>query len=772
MGTDNQEGRANLGPDAEPSPSAPPSASPSEKSEGAAPSNWRLVLLFSATLFLSALLLFSVQPIFAKMLLPLVGGAPAVWNTAMLFYQAALLAGYAYAHWASRSLPPKVHLASHLILLALPFIFLPFGIASDSAPVGSQSPVPWMLSTMLVGIGLPFFVVSSTGPLLQRWFSRTGDAAAADPYFLYAASNLGSMLGLLGYPFLVEPSIRLSDQSKYWAFGYIGLVLCILGCGLALRKSSWLAGSSAVESAAEAEGEPPTWPRKLRWIALAFVPSSLMLGVTQFITTDVAAVPLLWVVPLALYLLTFTIVFAKRPLIPHVASLVLMPVTVAGLAAIIILEIQKPTLAIVGAHLVAFFFVAMVCHGEMAKDRPPVRFLTEFYLWMSIGGVLGGFFNAIVAPVVFPLVLEYPLALALAGCLYPGEWRTEIKRKWAFDIVGPLVMLGLLIGAVSLERAFGQTSSIQARQLLTTAACAGILLFIKRPLRFGLAMAVMLGYGNYTWLNKRKIIHIERSFFGVSRVEMTDGTKFHSLFHGTTLHGMQWQEPEHKLDPVSYYFPNGPIGVVLTHMNRPPGGHYAVVGLGSGTLVAYGREGESWTYYEIDPVVEKIARDPRFFTFVNEAKAKVQVKLGDARISLKASTDKYDLLMLDAYSSDAVPIHLLTEEAVRIYIDHLTPTGMIAFHISNKHLNLEPVVHEICKKLGFESWQFRDLFITPEDRSMRKAASDWILAFRPGTDVKAIFANGTWEKTEPDPSVGLWTDDFSSIWTVYNAKRS
>lgn len=688
----------------------------------------------------------------------------------MLFYQAALLAGYAYAHWAGRHLSPKAHLASHLGLLALPFAVLPFGIASGSAPPGDANPVPWMLGAMLSGIGLPFFVVSSTGPLLQRWFSRTGDAASADPYFLYAASNLGSMLGLLGYPFLVEPSLRLTQQSVWWAVGYGGLALCIVGCALTLRRTPWLAGKT-VEDVSIEEGPAPTWPRRLRWIALAFVPSSLMLGVTQFITTDVAAVPLLWVIPLSLYLLTFTIVFARRPLIPHVASLVLMPVALAGLVAVMALQINKPLAAIVGVHLFAFFFVAMMCHGEMAKDRPPVRYLTEFYLLMSVGGVLGGFFNAIVAPSIFPLVLEYPLALALAAALYPGQWRPRSGYSWGFDVLAPALLVLLLMWAIALERKYGMTSSIAARSQLIVAASIGILLFLKRPLRFALGIAGMLAFGIYFWAERRDIIYVERSFFGVSRVEVTDGRRFHSLFHGTTLHGMQSLEKGHELDPVSYYFPSGPIGVVLTHMNRPPSGKYAVVGLGSGSLCTYGKPGEAWTYYEIDPVVEKIARDARFFTFLRDSKADVQVRLGDARIRLRDATDRYELLVLDAYSSDAVPIHLLTKEAVQIYLDRLAPHGMIMFHISNKHLDLQPVVHEICRSFGLQSYQFRDLILEDAERTRRKAPSDWILAFRPETDVAAILANGDWQPTHPRKGVGLWTDDFSSIWSVYSGKK-
>jgi hypothetical protein len=732
---------------------------------------WALVGLYSLTLFLSALLLFSVQPIFAKMLLPLLGGAPAVWNTAMLFYQAALLAGYAYAHWASKRLSPKAHLLSHLALLALPALFLPFAVPKGSEPVGGANPVPWLLTAMVFGIGAPFFVVSTTGPLLQRWFSWSGHRSSADPYFLYAASNLGSMLGLLGYPFLVEPNFRLAEQSRFWAYGYGALAAVIVLCALTLRRTAWLRGQVHGEEAARDDAPAPSWGRRFRWIALAMAPSSLMLGVTQYITTDVAAVPLLWVVPLALYLLTFTIVFARRPLIPHRATLVLMPVAVAALVAIMVLNMVKPLLPVVGVHLAAFFFAAMLCHGELAKDRPHVKFLTEFYLWMSVGGVLGGVFNALVAPVAFPLVLEYPLALAAAAALYPGAWRGTAKN-WILDFVAPLAVAGSLVGLVLLEKKYGMTSSAQARLMLILAATLCCLLLLKRPLRFGLGVAAMLAVGLYFWSEPRQILHVERSFFGVTRVELSGYGAFVDLYHGTTMHGMQLTDPKNKLKPVSYYFPSGPIGGILTHMDRPAKGNYAVVGLGSGSLAAYGRKGEKWTYYEIDPVVEKVARNTRYFTFLSGSKADVRVVLGDARISLKNASEKYDLLMLDAYSSDAVPIHLLTKEALDVYLSRLKPGGMIAFHVSNKHLDLEPVVHELCRAAGLKSMVFEDSLIQPEERKYRKAKSDWILAYRPGKNVANILSHGNWVPTRGNPQVGLWTDDFSSIWKVYSTSGS
>lgn len=731
-----------------------------------------LVWLYSLTLFLSALLLFSIQPIYARMLLPILGGAPGVWNSAMLFYQAVLLGGYAYAHFAGNRLSPKVHLISHSVLLLIPFAVLPFAVPKGSAPAGGENPVPWLLGTMLVAIGLPFFVVSSTGPLLQRWFSRTGHRASADPYFLYAASNLGSMLGLLGYPFLIEPNLRLVEQSGYWEVGYGVLVVLVLACAGSLLRSAWLEGKQVAEPVqATGNDASPTWGRRLRWIALAFVPSSLMLGVTQYITTDVAAVPLLWVIPLSLYLLTFTIVFARRPIVPHGLTLLMMPIALGLLTVIMALNVTKPLGPIVCIHLVAFFLCALLCHGEMAKDRPSVRYLTEFYLLMSVGGVLGGFFNAIVAPLVFPMVLEYPLAIAAAAALYPGSWDMKKTRVAVLDVLGPVAVVTFVMLALMWEREYGLTSSTQTRMMIIAAGTLMALLFMRRPLRFGLGILGMMAIGIWLWSDMRHILLLERSFFGVTRVERSARGSFTDIYHGTTLHGTQFTDPEQRKIATSYYAATGPIGIVLRHMHRPPGGKYAAVGLGAGTLTSYGKPGEKWTVYEIDPIIAKVARDPKYFTYLSDSQADVNIVLGDARLSLQAAPDTYDLIMLDAYSSDAVPVHLITKEALALYLKHLAPGGIIAFHISNKHLDLAPVLYELCRDAKLEARMFSDRAVGQEERLQRKVGSEWVMVYRPGMDFDAIATEGKWEKLKPAPGVGLWTDDFSSIWSIYNTAR-
>ncbi len=386
-----------------------------------------LLIVYATTIFLTASLLFVVQPMFARMVLPLLGGSPAVWNTCLVFYQAALLAGYLYSHATTSWLGVRRQAALHVGLVLLPLLLLPIGIPSGWTPPAAASPIPWLLALLAVAVGLPFFVVSTTSPLLQKWFAGTGHPSAGDPYFLYAASNLGSMLGLLGYPVLLEPRLRLAEQSRLWSGGYLLLLVFTLACAVLLWRSP-------VPALADPSRERLTGlaaRRRLRWVLLALVPSSLMLSVTTFISADVEAIPLLWVIPLAIYLLTFVLVFARRPLVPHALVVRVLPIALLALVVVLVKRANQPLLLIMGLHLGAFFVAAMVCHGELARDRPPPAHLTEFYLWLSVGGVLGGVFNALVAPLVFDSVAEYPLTVVLACLLGSHRGFVTADARWS-----------------------------------------------------------------------------------------------------------------------------------------------------------------------------------------------------------------------------------------------------------------------------------------------------------------------------------------------------
>lgn len=722
-----------------------------------------MTLLFTATIFVSAFLLFLVQPMFARMVLPLLGGSPSVWNTALLFYQAVLLLGYGYAHLSGR-LSVRAQLWVQGALVVLPLVVLPIMVRVGD-PAGGGSPVVWLLGAMAVSVGLPFFVVSSTSPLLQRWYAATRLPGSSDPYFLYAASNVGSMLALLGYPFFLEPRLRLSEQSGLWAAGYGLYLALVLLCAYRLWRTP--GALSWTPPAPEDEGRlsAPDWRRKVRWVLLAFVPSSLMIGATTSMSTDIAAIPMLWVVPLALYLLTFILVFAKKPPIPHSWMIGLLPPLLVALVLVLAIPITKPLSWIFGLHLLTFFVAGMVCHGEMAKDRPSVRYLTEFFLLMSVGGVLGGLFNAILAPMLFDSVLEYPITLILACLLLPATLpRSRGRRTLLFDFLAPAGVVLLALVLIRYQSGQGYTFGWSAWSTMYVAPALACLLLVKRPHRFALAVFGLYMVGIWHATTNGRIVYESRGFFGVLRVREDVDGQYRRLLHGTTLHGVQAVDRAKAATPLSYYHPTGPIGQVFESMDLA-GADIAAVGLGVGSLAGYAQAGQRWRFYEIDPEVEQIARDPRFFTYLSDCAADLAVILGDARLSLEDSERKYRLIVLDAYSSDSVPVHLLTREALALYLDRLAPGGVLAFHISNRHLDLEPVLGRLAEDAGLFSITRAD-YTTPEERQVQKASSTWTLMSREAGDLMTIAGDSRWEPTATRDDVRVWTDDYSSVLTV------
>jgi hypothetical protein len=727
-----------------------------------------VLILFGATIFVGASLLFLVQPMFARMTLPLLGGAPAVWNTAMVFYQAALLGGYAYAHLATRRLPARRQAVLHLGVLLLALLPLPIGLPAGWAPPGGTSPVPWLLALLAVAVGLPFFAVSATSPLLQAWFARTGHPAARDPYVLYAMSNLGSMLALLAYPAAVERTLRLEAQSRLWTAGY-GLLVALVGaCAVALwRTGGAAAGASprvdpASGAAAGPAPAPLTWGRRARWVLLAFAPSSLMLSVTTYLTTDIAAVPLLWIVPLAIYLFTFIVVFGRRRLVPHRLWVEALPVAMLPLVLVLVARANEPLALIIPTHLVAFFVAAMVCHGELAADRPDPRHLTGFYLWLSVGGVLGGAFTALLAPLVFTGVVEYPLVMVLVPLLaFRPRAAWEGRGRRVLDVALPL---GLGIAALAafrgLERSGLGAGAIGPAAGLLALACLG---FARRPLRFALGLAVLLLAGGAYRGAEGQLLYAERSFFGVSRVTRDTEARYHLLMHGTTLHGMQALEPARRREPLTYFHPTGPLGEVFAVDGRPPRRTVAVVGLGAGSLACHGQPGQRWTFYEIDPTVLRIAMHPRYFTFLRDCPPRAFVLLGDARLTLARAPDAaYDLIVLDAYSSDAPPLHLITLDAVQLYLRKLAPGGLLLFNISNRHLVLEPVLGTIARAAGLVARARDDRAVTDAERAAGKTESQWIAMARAVEDLGALAHDARWTPAAAD-GADPWTDDFASI---------
>jgi spermidine synthase len=747
-----------------------------------------------------------------KLILPLLGGTPAVWSTCLVFFQAALLAGYAYAHASTAWLGTRRQPLLHLAVLAMPLFVLPLGIDRGFLRGSDAHPVIDVLAVLALSVGLPFVVVSATAPLLQAWFADTRRPAARDPYFLYAASNLGSMLALLSYPVVVEPRLPVSGvgwvtQSRLWTLGYVLLAVLTGVCGLLARLDGPGQASTARDSDgsdAAAAGLPlapdvPTWGRRLHWVALTFVPSSLLLGATTYITTDLAAVPLLWVLPLALYLLTFILAFGRWPAWAHRAvSAAVLPIVLVVL--FLMLSDARPRIWVtVLWHLLALFVAALGVHGELARGRPPAHRLTEFYLLISIGGALGGIFNALVAPLVFRSLLEYPLALALACVLVrPGVAAATIRRGWDLAIplgVGVLAFLlfseslAVRVSLNALSRAL-PWPSVSAwldpiHSLLNSLVQYGPPLFViwlaaRRPrLRRGLSLAALLLVAAHVDTRSTELVHQARSFFGVLRLTRDrDEGGYVQLRHGTTLHGQQSLVPAKRRDPAAYYHRRGPVGQLFAELDRRPGGRrVAVIGLGTGTLAAYGRTGDAFTFYEIDRLVVNVATDPAYFTYLEDARDRAvlfRIELGDARVRLEAVKterpgERYDVIVVDAFSSDAIPVHLLTREALRLYLDMLNPGGVVAFHISNRYLDLEPVLGNLAEDadLGGRLLQHDD---SPDEKGA--SASTWVLLANTRRALGALVADERWTATPLPASVrvGVWTDDFHNLLAVFRWK--
>jgi hypothetical protein len=727
-----------------------------------------MVLLFAVTLFLSSSLLFVVQPMIAKMVLPLLGGTPAVWNTCMVFFQGMLLAGYLYAHASTRWLRFGHQAILHIVLLAVSVLALPVVVAAQHAePPATGTPIGWLLRVLVLTVGVPFFLVSSSGPLLQRWFSRTDHPRARDPYFLSVAGNVGSIVALLAYPALVEPSLRLAEQSSIWTGGYVVLVVLTAACFyLAYRQSNAHRAPGAEEAPNEASlisGDAPSWRNRLHWIALAFVPSSLLLGVTTFLTTDVAAVPLLWIVPLVIYLLTFVLVFARRVLVPHALMMRMLPLWVLPLAWLIAFDTNLPVAIQAPIHLLTFFFAAMVCHGELAQRRPDGRYLTEFYLSMSVGGVLGGLFNALVAPLVFTSILEYPLALVLACALRPARSGAETPLARRLDFALPVIVGAFALGMMFL---LNLSESKGPHTLLLVFIVPAVLCFSfsARPLRFALtAGALMLAGGTYA-AAQEQASHRGRSFFGVHRVFDMPERNLRYLIHGGVIHGIQHLDAGMRREPSTYFHKTGPIGQVFASFDgRHDRNRVGVIGLGIGTLAAYSQAGQEWTFYEIDPAIADLASDRRQFTYLSDSPARTRVVLGDARIALaKEPARAFDVLVVDAFSSDAIPAHLLTREALQLYQEKVEPGGIIAFHITNSYLNLTPLLAALAQDAGMVIRVQHDVRADAEALSMGKATSMWAIMARSTEAFGPLDRDARWTSVASQPTPIPWTDDFSN----------
>ena len=729
-----------------------------------------MLLLYIFTVFVSALLLFLIQPLFANMVLPLLGGSPAVWNTATLFYQLVLLAGYIYAHVIKSRLSPKAQAILHSVVVLSPLVALPIAIPAGWVPPTDSTPILWLMALLLVSVGLPFFVLSTTSSLIQTWFARAPHKAARDPYFLYAASNTGSMLGLLLFPLVLQPTFVLQTQSGLWSVGYGGLTILLLACTwLAWHKTrSTHLMTPQTPSPTPQPAEPLAWSRRLRWVLLAFVPSSLMLSVTTYISTDIAAVPLLWVIPLALYLLTFILVFAKKQWIAPGAATLAMQICLVVLAVLMITKLPISIVPVLFIHLLTFFLIAFVCHGLLAKDRPSPSRLTEFYLWMSLGGALGGTFNALIAPVVFTSVVEYPVVLVLACLLLVTRQQFASRRALWGDGIFALALAGFISLGIIVAAGAQFVSFLTAFAFVLAIAGFVSLLFARRPLRFAIGLAALFFIGLTLMSNASQSLVTKRSFFGINRVNYNAQTNANVLVHGTTIHGSQKLAANAQCQPLDYYHRRGPVGQVF-EVNDAHWAHAKIgaVGLGAGELAGYAQPGQAWTFFEIDPDVQAIATNPAYFTFLQKCAPQATVVLGDARLMLKQQPQAaYDFLIMDAYSSDAIPLHLITRESLALYRSRLTSHGLLAFHITNRFFDLEPILANLAADAGWVGAIRKDQTLTPEDVAASKAKSTWVV-LAPGADeLAALLQDGRWTALTPNPNKPLWTDNFASLLSV------
>jgi hypothetical protein len=720
--------------------------------------------LHVASIFLGSFLLFLVQPLAGRILLPSFGGSPAVWTTALVFFQVVLLLGYLYAHLLPRVKPAGLRAGLHLGILALPFLFLPPRTPSGLDPSTSPWPEATLLLALAAAVGAPFFVLATNSSLVQLWYAGTRRPGSDDPYWLYAASNVGSLLALLAYPFLLEPLVGLPGQGVLWAAGYGVFALLTAAVAVKAVRETPRRGSAPEGLAAEgAAGAPNAAPdaahdptpsvlRRAGWVARAAVGSSLLLGLTTRITTDVAPLPFLWVAPLALYLVTYILAFG----IPHRlrrASLTGSAAVGVGVSLLFpALPPGLPLTALVAVALWTLFFGALVCHRDLAADRPAPRHLTEFYLWLSAGGALGGVLNSIVAPLVFDSLAEVPLTLmALLLVLHadPASRRgirpDPYPPRTGFITIGAigLLVVGMMGGSPSLWAG------------AAAVAVGGGLLVRKVPV--ALTAALLLLGGAYLASGPVTVLAQERSFFGVHRVRII-GEEMR-MIHGTTVHGGQSLNPVLRRVPRSYYHPSGPLGATVAA--QPEGARIGIVGLGAGALAVLSKPGQEVVYHEIDPVVEALARE--HFTFLDDAPGEVRVLLGDGRLTVARQPEgSYDLLIIDAFSSGAIPVHLLTEEALDLFLSRVRPGGVVLLHLSNRYADLRRVVRGYAehagRSYGIASW-------SPDLEARREGADPTVVAAvaRDPADLAATPGGHRWTRLNPDVRPILWTDARSDL---------
>lgn len=710
--------------------------------------------VFAATIFLSAFLLFSIQPFFTKLALPRLGGSPAVWSVAMVFFQGVLLLGYAYAHGLAKLRDIRVAAAIHLAVLASAFLVLPIAIPAGWERPPESGQALWLLAMLTVSVGIPFFAVSANGALLQAWFSRSSHPQAADPYFLYGASNIGSFASLLLYIILIEPSLTLPQQSVAWTIGYAILAIMISACAAVIVSS----GAAKTDTAAAEQTRETTSMRKVgAWIALGFIPSGLLVAVTSHI--DVASAPFLWVVPLALFLLTFVIVFRTKPVVSITFLRLALPVLAAPTLLTLFIDSGLPVWMPVLLHLCFFFAAALYCHAVLYTLRPAAERLTSFYLAMSLGGVLGGAFASLLAPFAFDWIAEYPIlivAALLVGRLKVAQWRDATYPAIAAIAVSAVAALVLQ------PEAFFNSVSLGLVVVLAALAASQVRWQGATVPLVAAALPLVFMHQSAT-----PNLFKERSFFGVIRVQSSEQGKYLDMAHGTTLHGSQLagaggaQSAQARPIPLTYYHAKGGIAAsIKLAQNMGSNGRFGIVGLGAGSVACYARPGENWSFFEIDRSVVTAARDAGLFSFLRDCGPDMPMVMGDARLTLSdepAAT--FDYLLIDAFSSDSIPTHLMTREALELFRDKVGPNGLVAFHISNRYLELSSVLTAIADSIGLPI----RIGTFPEDAGLPRSQASIVAIMTMDPELLAkIDADARWLPSNAR-GVTPWTDDYSNI---------
>lgn len=678
------------------------------------------MLLYALTIFLSAFLLFQVQPLIAKTILAWFGGSASVWTTCMLFFQAMLLLGYFYSHLTIKKLNPRMQAIVHTVLLGLAVLLLPIIPSAAWKPTGNENPTVQILVLLAATVGLPYLLCSTTGPLVQAWYSRK--EGAATPYRLFALSNLGSMLALLSYPVAVEPFLPIPSQAWAWSGGFVAFA------GLAILTGWRSSGYAAIETSGSSE-EPeaaPGWNEQILWIGLAACPSLLLLAVTNHLTQDVAAIPFLWVLPLALYLLSFILTFDARGWYQRDLFLFLLAPALGGMAYMQWSESKSVAMPVaVLLFALSFFIACMVCHGELAQRKPAARYLTSFFLMLSVGGALGGLFTGVVAPYLFSMYFELPVGIAFCGLLALIVTVEEPGKTW-MQSMASISGIALLLGVVGLSAFLGRT--------------------------------VFDALKDYTL--------VQRNFYGTLRVRqgnVGDYDGYKSVLHGSINHGEQWTHPSRRREMLSYYCPQSGVGHVMALHPKGQPWKYGVIGLGAGTMAAFAEKGDTVIFYEINPLVPKLADTE--FTYLPDARTRgvdVQVKLGDGRLTLEREpAQNFDVLMMDAFSGDSIPVHLMTKEAFDLYFRNLKQDGVIVVHISNKYLDLEPVIEGIVRSTGKAAWVME----ADDDEEETCYGTTYVLVANSAN----VFQNQEFVTGRPAKAkagVGLWTDAYSNLFRI------